>query len=83
MATSPVAVPLGIRAGVVMEFDDPRGLGVVVTDGGVQYPFHCANIADGSRRIDVGAAVTWKVIPGRLGQWEAAEIRTLSGANSR
>jgi CspA family cold shock protein len=82
MPMSPAAVPLGIMAGVVMEFDDPRGLGVVVTDGGMQYPFHCANIADGSRRIDVGAAVTWKVVPGRLGTWEAADLRAISGANA-
>jgi CspA family cold shock protein len=80
MPTSPVAVPLGIRAGVVMEFDDPRGLGVVVTNGGEQYRFHCANIADGSRQIDVGAAVTWKVVPGRLGQWEAADLQPVAGA---
>ena len=74
---SPVAVPLGACTGTVLSFDDPRGLGVVVTESGVEYPFHCANIADGSRRIDVGATVGWRVIAGRLGRWEAGELQSL------
>ena len=75
MSTPPVAVPLGVCVGVVTEFDDPRGLGTVVSDRGVLYAFHCANIADGTRQVEVGAAVTWRVIPGRLGRWEAGDIR--------
>jgi len=75
MGALPGTVPLGICTGTVQSFDDPRGLGVVVTDEGVEYPFHCANIADGSRRIDVGVSVTWQVVAGRLGRWEAADLR--------
>ena len=82
MSSSPVAVPLGIRSGAVVSFDDPRGLGVLVSDDGVEYPFHCANIADGSRQIEVGATVTWRVVAGRLGRWEAAEIRPASGSDA-
>ncbi len=74
MEALPLAVPLGICRGTVASFDDPRGLGTVVTDAGITYPFHCANIIDGSRRIEVGARVTWRVIAGRLGRWEADRI---------
>lgn len=69
------SVPLGVRRGQVIEFDDPRGLGTVLSDEGVTYPFHCANIADGSRHVEVGARLVWRVVPGRLGRWEAADLR--------
>ena len=68
-------VRLGVCAGVVASFDDPRGLGVLRSESGVEYPFHCANIADGTRRIAEGAAVVWTVIPGRSGRWEGSVIR--------
>ena len=45
------------------------------SESGVEYPFHCANIADGTRRIAEGAAVVWTVIPGRSGRWEGSDIR--------
>lgn len=67
-------VPLGEGSGVVASFDDPRGLGVVRRDDGVEYPFHCTAIADGSRTIAVGTRVTWSVAAGRLGRWEAVDI---------
>ncbi len=41
---------------------------------GVDYPFHCIEIADGSRSIDVGADVSFDVLA-KLGRWEAANIR--------
>lgn len=78
--TYPVVVPLGICSGTVASFDDPRGLGVVVSVSGAQYDFHCANIADGTRRIAVGAAVSWRVTAGRLGRWEAVDIQPLPEA---
>lgn len=59
--------------GVVTEFDDARGLGTVEA-GGVRYPFHCTAIADGSRTIDVGADVTFAVVAGPMGRWEAQAI---------
>lgn len=61
------------NSGVVAEFDEAVGLGVV-TSGDASYPFHCTAIADGSRTIPVGAAVEFCVAPGRLGVWEAAAI---------
>ncbi len=61
------------------EFDDPRGLGTVLDDAdGRRYGFHCTAIADGSRRIDVGARVTFLLAPGHLGRVEARAI-TASG----
>ncbi len=63
--------------GTVTEFDDPRGLGVVTSEDGTTYPFHCTQIADGTRTIDVGAAVTFTVRPGHLGRWEAAQLSSV------
>ena len=59
--------------GTVAEFDEARGLGVVDSDEGA-YPFHCTSIADGSRTIEVGTAVTFEVSAGGMGRWEATEI---------
>jgi CspA family cold shock protein len=61
--------------GVVTQFDGHIGRGVVVTANGTQYGFHCVQIADGSRAIAVGTEVEFAVVPGPLGQWEAAHIR--------
>lgn len=59
--------------GRVVEFDAVRGIGVVEASGGVRYRFHAANIADGSRRIDAGADVTFERLA-RFGTWEATAI---------
>ena len=59
--------------GIVVEFDEARGLGVVEA-GADRYPFHCTQIADGTRTIEVGAAVTFEVRPGGMGRWEAAGL---------
>lgn len=60
--------------GVVTTFDDPRGLGEVTSEDGVTHSFHCTAIADGSRTIDEGTPVTYEVVAGRMGRWEAARI---------
>lgn len=64
--------------GRVSRFDAAVGLGEVEAAGepsGVtRYPFHCTQIAGGSRTIDVGTAVTFRVMAGRLGRWEAAGV---------
>jgi cold shock CspA family protein len=59
--------------GTVVEFDEARGLGQVVADG-TGYPFHCTSIADGTRTVDVGAAVVFEVRAGGLGRWEATAV---------
>ena len=66
--------PLGAQQGSVVEFDDPRGLGTVRSLAGVDYPFHCTAVADGTRTIEVGTDVTFSVAPGRLGRWEAVAL---------
>ena len=42
--------------------------------GGERYGFHCTQIADGSRTIEVGTEVSFSLMPGRLGRWEAAGV---------
>jgi cold shock CspA family protein len=60
--------------GRVVEFDEHVGLGEVEGEDGARLAFHCVAIADGSRTIDAGAAVTYEVVPGRLGRYEAWHI---------
>lgn len=59
--------------GVVAEYDDHAGLGVVES-GDARFGFHCTEIADGSRHAEPGQAVTFRVAPGHNGHWEATEI---------
>ena len=59
--------------GEVTEFDEPRGLGTIGS-GGAAYPFHCTQIADGTRTIEVGSRVTFELRPGPMGRWEATNI---------
>jgi cold shock CspA family protein len=68
-----------IRTGHVTDFDDPRGLGTVLSADGRRYGFHCTAIADGTRRIDVGVAVTFVLAPGHLGRLEARDIVASGG----
>ena len=60
--------------GTVIEFDEPRGLGVIEGDDGERYPFHCTRIADGTRTIPTGARVEFSVMAGPAGRWEADAI---------
>ena len=60
--------------GSVAEFDEHRGIGTITADDGTNYSFHCTQIADGTRTIDVNAPVDFEVRPGHLGQWEATAI---------
>lgn len=60
--------------GTVVDFDEPRGLGVIEADG-ARYPFHCTAILDGTRTIPVGTRVTFEVRPAGMGRWEATRIR--------
>ena len=64
------------RAGPVATFDDPEGYGTVTADDrrGTWF-FHCTAIADGTRPIEVGAEVAFEVVPGRLGRFEATDLR--------
>ena len=59
--------------GSVVAFDAAVGLGEVERDDGVRFPFHCIEIADGTRTIDVGASVTFGLLS-KLGRYEAAAV---------
>lgn len=67
----------GSGAGVVEEFDDRRGLGTIAADDGDVLPFHCTAIADGSRTVEAGRRVQFRVVPGLSGRWEATQIEKL------
>jgi len=60
--------------GTITEFDSQVGLGVVATEDGTRFPFHCIEIADGTREIAVGTDVTFDRLA-KLGRYEAADIR--------
>ncbi|HVA03337.1 MAG TPA: hypothetical protein VMU64_06255 [Acidimicrobiales bacterium] len=61
----------------MVEFDEPRGLGVVRDDDGRNYPFHCAAIADGTRRIEPGTPVVFSVAAAHRGRHEARAVTTV------
>ena len=63
-------------SGIVVDFDDAKGWGHVRDDASATERFlHCTAIADGSRTIEVGTRVSYRVVAGRLGRWEAAGVR--------
>lgn len=76
VGTGATPAPVTTRAlpGVVVEFDDSAGLGVVATRSGDRFPFHCTAVADGSRHADVGAAVRFRLVPGHAGRLEACDL---------
>jgi cold shock CspA family protein len=66
---------MGVWRGSIERFDEAVGLGTVRGEDGMAYPFHCSQIADGSRTIDEGVTVWFEVVAGHQGQWEASAIR--------
>ena len=68
--------------GTVTAFDEHRGIGELAADDGARTRFHCTAIADGTRTIAVGTAVEFVVVPGHLGQWEAAAIEPATASRS-
>jgi len=62
----------GLR-GVVATFDVDRGLGTIMGEDGIERMFHCTQIADGSRTIEVGTAVAFGLLA-KLGRFEATAI---------
>ena len=63
----------GLRASVA-SFDREVGLGELLAPDGTRYPFHCIEIADGTRDIAIGVDVEFELIA-KLGRFEAARIR--------
>lgn len=68
--------------GRVESFDAAVGLGWVVAANGRRLRFHCTQIADGSRSIDPGTEVTFEIVPGHLGTWEATAVAPGSPSSS-
>ena len=64
--------------GVVADFDEQKGYGTVRADDGRELFFHCTQIADGSRTMPAGVAVTFEIVPGHLGRWEASSVTAVS-----
>jgi len=60
--------------GTVREFDEATGLGVIAASDDTALPFHCIEIADGTRTIDAGQAVTFRLLP-RFGAFQAGAIK--------
>ena len=57
----------------ITSFYSNYGLGVVEEAGGARFGFHCVEIADGSRRIEVGDRVTFSLRAGHDGTLEARQ----------
>ena len=62
------------RRGVVVAFDDERGLGQIAESGGAAVGFHCVAIADGSRTIPLHTRVRFRLALGPTGELEARAI---------
>ncbi len=65
----------GEAAGIVSAFDKAAGLGVITDTAGTDYPFHCTALVDGTRDVEAGTAVTFRIAAGHLGRLEATRIR--------
>jgi cold shock CspA family protein len=72
--------PRAPKTGVVTEFDEPRGLGVVRGDDGTSYGFHCTALADGTRTVDLGTRVVFCVAAGHGGRYEARALTTVGAS---
>jgi len=59
--------------GTVHEFDEASGIGVIVSGDDQPFLFQCIEIADGTRDIDVGQAVSFRPLP-RFGVFQAGAI---------
>ncbi|HEX7094772.1 MAG TPA: hypothetical protein VF183_02740 [Acidimicrobiales bacterium] len=68
-----------VRHGRVADYDAVAGYGHVES-AGERWWFHCSAIADGSRRIEVGTPVRFRLVPGHLGRHEARDVTAASSA---
>lgn len=64
--------------GVVRTFDPVVGLGTIEGPSDQTVGFHAVAIADGSRRIGVGADVRAHLRPGTGGEWEATSVELIT-----
>lgn len=66
-----------MRRGRVVAFDPLEGLGTIELDGGGRVAVHATQLADGTRRVEVGAVVELEVVPWHAGALEATCVRTV------
>lgn len=59
--------------GTVVAFDAVVGLGEVERNDGQRFQFHCIELADGTRTIDVSTEVTFGLLC-KLGRYEANAV---------
>jgi cold shock CspA family protein len=64
-------------AGRVTTFDARRGWGTVTDSEGTEFEFHATAIADGSRLIEPGTEVSFNVVAGHRGRYEARGLSVL------
>ncbi len=62
------------HVGRVVAFDGAVGLGEVERSDGQRFQFHCIELADGTRTIDVSTPVTFELLC-KLGRYEASGVR--------
>ncbi len=60
--------------GTIRSSAHDTGLGTVHASDGLDYLFHCVEIADGTRTIEVGAAVEFTRLA-KLGAYEAGCLK--------
>lgn len=70
-----MSAPVERLRGVVTAFDSAAGLGTIRADDGSEHMFHCVEIADGTREIASGAAVSFDPLP-KFGRYEAGNIES-------
>jgi CspA family cold shock protein len=59
--------------GTVVEFDARVGLGTVERNDGQRFLFHCIELSDGTRTIEVPTRVTFNLLC-KLGRYEASAV---------
>jgi hypothetical protein len=64
--------------GVIESFDDHRGDGVMRSDEGERFYFHCVSIADGTRHIEPGVRVRAERRVGHVGRDEVVAVAKAS-----
>ncbi len=60
--------------GIVSAFDEHVGFGHIRDQANNEWFFHCTQISNGERTIAVDTSVTFTIVAGRLGQWEAIGV---------
>ena len=64
--------------GIVKEFDAHVGLGTIQAESGDLFPFHCVNIVNGTRNINIGVTVDFETFDHPRGRTEARMIEEVN-----